>query len=164
MGPGRREEIAPLTGLRAVAAWWVVAFHFARGELRDVPLLGELVTTGHVAVDIFFVLSGFVLAHRYSVDDVSTGAGRRAFWVRRFARVYPLYAISLVIGVVSTSPRSVEELATVGGAVRLAGQALLLNSLWHTWVFRHNWAAWSLSVEAVFYALFPFLLPRVVRL
>jgi peptidoglycan/LPS O-acetylase OafA/YrhL len=159
-----RDEIAPLTGVRGAAAWWVVAFHFARGELRPVPVLGRLVDAGHVAVDLFFVLSGFVLAHRYSVDEVGSRDGRRSFWVRRFARVYPLYAISLAIGLASEWPRSIETLGTPNGAVRLAAQLLLLNSFFHRWMFRHNWAAWSLSVEAVFYALFPFLLPRVLRL
>jgi peptidoglycan/LPS O-acetylase OafA/YrhL len=158
----REREILPLTGLRAVAAWWVVVFHFAKDNVPT-TVLHSIAASGHVAVDLFFVLSGFVLARRYRPADVATATGRRAFWRRRLARVYPLYLASLALGFSAEWPRSLRDLATWGGALRLAGQAALLNAFCHKWMFRLNWAAWSLSVEAFFYLLFPWLIAWVSR-
>jgi peptidoglycan/LPS O-acetylase OafA/YrhL len=156
-------EILPLTGLRAGAAWWVVAFHFARGLVPD-GLLHDALASGHVAVDVFFVLSGYVLARRYEGAALDTGAARRAFWVRRFARVYPMYVVSLALGFAAAWPRSWGELATPEGFARDAAQLLLLNAWSHRAMFANNWAAWSLSVEALFYVVFPFVLVRARRL
>jgi len=162
MTSDRHREILPLTGLRTGAAWWVVAFHFGRDHV-GVPVLHQILAAGHVAVDLFFVLSGFVLAYRYRPEDVATSRGRSAFWLRRFARVYPLYVASLMLGFYSEWPGSLHALASEAGAVRLAAQLALLNAFSHKWMFRLNWAAWSLSVEAFFYVLFPWILPWVIR-
>jgi peptidoglycan/LPS O-acetylase OafA/YrhL len=156
-------EILPLTGLRALAAWWVVAFHFARHLVPEGAAQGVL-ESGHLAVDVFFVLSGYVLARRYEDEPLETPAARRAFWVRRFARLYPLYLVSLALGVAAAWPSAWTDLATARGVARDVVQLLALNAWWHRAMFAHNWAAWSLSVEAFFYALFPFLFVRVRRL
>jgi peptidoglycan/LPS O-acetylase OafA/YrhL len=158
----RRDEILPLTGLRALAAWWVVGFHFVRRAV-DVPALRQLLAGGHVAVDLFFVLSGFVLTARYGATDFADAWNRKVFWRRRFARIYPLYVVSLALGFYAEWPGSARALATASGLTRLAAQLTLLNSFSHLWMFRLNWAAWSLSVEAFFYALFPWLLPWISR-
>ncbi len=159
---GTRHEILALTGLRALAAWWVVAFHFGQAHV-GVPVLREVVASGHVAVDLFFVLSGFVLAHRSSASDLATSEERRAFYRRRFARVYPLYVASLGLGFFAEWPGSGHALTTGVGALRLFGQLALLNAFFHGWMFRLNWAAWSLSVEAFMYLLFPWILAWTAR-
>jgi peptidoglycan/LPS O-acetylase OafA/YrhL len=158
----REREILPLTGLRALAAWAVVAFHFARGIFPEAAVT-RVVATGHVAVDLFFVLSGFVLAHRYLPEEVAP-SGRRAFWVRRFARVYPVYLASLAVGFAAEWPRSIRDLGHTSGLTRLAMQVALLNAWSHRAMFRLNWAAWSLSVEALMYLVFPWVLRGVARL
>jgi peptidoglycan/LPS O-acetylase OafA/YrhL len=158
----RAGEILPLTALRGIAAWTVVAFHFVRDVIAWAPLK-QVVAVGHLAVDVFFVLSGYVLARRYRDAPPDDLAGGRAFYVRRFARVYPLYLMSLVVGIVVGAPRTVTALATGAGVARIAGQLFLLNAWWHRAMFAHNWAAWSLSAEAVFYVLFPIVFRRVRR-
>ena len=159
----RSTEILPLTGLRALAAWWVVLFHFCRGNIH-LPLAREVIAAGHVAVDLFFLLSGFVLARRYHPEDVAAWRGRWGFYVRRLARVYPLYVLSLGLGVYAEMPHSLSALHTGRGLLRLVAQLGLLNAWSHLWMFRHNWAAWSLSVEVFFYLVFPWVLPWVMTL
>ncbi len=152
-----------MTGLRGVLAWWVVLFHFGR-DLVPTALLARIAASGHVAVDVFFVLSGYVLARRYAGVDFRRREARRGFWVRRFARVYPLYLGSLVIGFAASAPRSLAELATLKGLVCATLQLGLLNAWSHRAMFAHNWAAWSLSVEGLFYVIAPWLFTRLTVL
>jgi hypothetical protein len=79
-----RKPIRPLTGLRFFAAPHVVWFHYAPG-LPHWP--GNIVRNGYMAVALFFVLSGFVLAYTYEGRTVEP----RRFWLARFARIYPGY-------------------------------------------------------------------------
>jgi peptidoglycan/LPS O-acetylase OafA/YrhL len=79
-----------LDGLRGVAALAVVIFH------ADVLLHGQYAPSGFLAVDFFFLLSGFVIAHAY--DDRIEGIGLLAFIRRRVIRFYPLYLLGLCLG------------------------------------------------------------------
>jgi peptidoglycan/LPS O-acetylase OafA/YrhL len=99
------------------------------------------------------VLSGFVL-----VWSDSPAAGH--FYRRRFARIYPAYIVAL--GFALLMPIS----ASSTGVLALIPSVLLLQA-WSTQsavAFGGNDVSWSLSCEAFFYALFPFLLPAIVRL
>jgi peptidoglycan/LPS O-acetylase OafA/YrhL len=97
-----RGEIKALTGLRVVAATWVVLFHvqgFTWPYLDQMPLVRPLIAGGWTGVELFFVLSGFVIALSY-VDKV----GRRPtlpvvgqFVLNRFARVWPAWAAVTVL-------------------------------------------------------------------
>jgi peptidoglycan/LPS O-acetylase OafA/YrhL len=157
------DEVRSLTGLRAILAWWVVAFHFARHHVPDEwALLKATVAGGHVAVDVFFVLSGYVLMRRYGEARFTAGATLE-FYSRRFARIYPLYLVSLVIGAAASSRRFFEDCGSSTGLTRLTLEVLLLNAWTHLAMFLYNFAAWSLSVEVFFYLLGPWLLPAVGR-
>jgi peptidoglycan/LPS O-acetylase OafA/YrhL len=156
-------EVRSLTGLRAVLAWWVVAFHFGRRFIPDDwPALRGAISGGHVAVDIFFVLSGFVLMRRYGETNFTRPA-ISAFYRKRFARVYPLYATSLALGALAMWPRFLEDCASAMGWTRFVLEAFLLNAWTHHAMFQYNFAAWSLSVEAFFYLLCPWILPLMAR-
>ncbi|WP_394831638.1 acyltransferase [Pendulispora rubella] len=155
-------ELLSLTGLRAILAWWVVSFHFVRDSLPE-GLGKAIISGGYVAVDVFFVLSGYVLMRRYS-RTVFTGANIGRFYVRRFARIYPLYALSLIVGVAAAWKTAKGDLATSEGQLRILAEVLLLNAWTHIAMFKYNFAAWSLSVEALFYVLCPWLLPALARL
>jgi peptidoglycan/LPS O-acetylase OafA/YrhL len=158
-------EIRSLTGLRALPALLVVFFHFYRGHIPDsLPVIKPLVDGGFVAVGMFFVLSGFILTYVYAGVDRSDPEARRAFFVARFARVYPVYALSLVIGFVAGLPDALTPLATGMGWTRLVLVCTLLNAFSHYGMFYLNWAAWSLSAEAFFYFVFPWIAPRVARM
>lgn len=145
-------QLRSLTGLRFLAALLVVVHHTSR-DLAQIPILTDALTAGTVGVGFFFALSGFILT--WSASPTTT---KGAFYRRRFARVYPLHFATWLI--------SIPVLLWLGqemGTVELVAGLLLLQA----WVpaqqvyFGMNAPSWSLSVEAFFYALFPFLNARV---
>ena len=81
-------DIRPLTSLRFFAAMWVVAFHYWPNLSSVMP---PLVAKGYLGVELFFVLSGFILCHVY-LDSVADGGFRYgSFLWARLARIYPLH-------------------------------------------------------------------------
>ncbi len=92
-------EIRSLTGLRIVAAVWVVAFHFmfTPGDAwaRVWEPLRPVVQTGALGVDLFYVLSGFVITLTYLEKSGRrpTVRGTVAFWWARVCRIWPVYAV-----------------------------------------------------------------------
>ena len=90
---------ASLTSIRGIAAWWV-AFHNMRVYLPLAPdgLLAAVAQRGYLAVDLFFVLSGFVLQINYgrAMRNPSWTA-IRAFAIARAARVYPLHLFMCLV-------------------------------------------------------------------
>ncbi len=155
-------ELRSLTGLRALLAWWVVAFHFTRHLVPDDwVILKNTIGHGYLAVDVFFVLSGYVLMRGYCSSHFA-GCDTARFYRRRWARIYPLYLLSLVVGAFASRQRFVDDLGTGVGRLRIALELLLLNAFCHVGMFLYNYGAWSLSVEAFFYAVSPVLLPWVL--
>lgn len=147
-------KIDNLTGLRAFAALLVVVHHFADNE-GVLPLgIVKLVDNWVWGVDIFFVLSGFILAYTYlPTRDTAFGWGAyRSFIVKRFARVYPLHLVTLLIfvGMWFAAMRSGHEFAhsSVDYSARTAVENLLLVQAWGldkkiSW----NFVSWSISAE-----------------
>ena len=91
-------EITPLTGLRGIAACWVMVAHYL-GTTRGPDWLKSFIDHGYIPVDIFLILSGFVLAFTYQAyfrDAVAIGGVAR-FLAYRLARIYPLYAVTTLI-------------------------------------------------------------------
>ena len=85
----RTDELLPLTALRGIAAWWVVLFHL---RLFLVPYLPAgamaVLARGNLAVDLFFLLSGFVIHLNYAERVTPDAASVGDFLFRRFARIY----------------------------------------------------------------------------
>ncbi len=153
-----------MTGLRAFLAWWIVLFHFTRESIPSSwPISKSIVSNGYLAVDVFFVLSGYVMMRGYGETAFTWPAARR-FYLRRFARIYPLYAASIAAGAFASPRRFLGDFGTEQGRIRLAMEVFLLNAWSHLAMFFYNFGAWSLSVEAFFYLLCPLLLPLVARL
>lgn len=135
----------------------MVIFHFG-GDLgaSSAPWLRNLIGGGYASVGLFYVLSGFILTAVYGGQEV-VGEARRSFWVARFARVYPAY----VLGFLLWAPIAiVHRTHAVHALLTLAGVQAWLPPYATMW----NYPAWSVSVEAFFYAAFPFLLHRVAHL
>lgn len=149
---GRR--LNSLTSLRFFAALFVVVHHSAREFVPWEPVL-RITELGFVGVGFFFMLSGFVLTWSH---QPSTSTGR--FYWNRFARVYPLHALTWLLALlVLVGGGAIGD--TTAGAPD-AGPAVSNLLLLHDWVpspdyyYSVNAPSWTLSCEAFFYALFPF--------
>lgn len=85
-----------LDGLRGVAAVMVVAFHLC--EAHSAGPLFQIINHGYLAVDFFFVLSGFVIGFAY--DDRWNKMSLRSFFKRRLIRLQPMIIMGMIIGAV----------------------------------------------------------------
>lgn len=157
-GPGWRLEA--LTGIRGLAAWYVVFYHIRLSlvGLLPAPLIAAL-AKGYLAVDLFFMLSGFVLwlnyAPRLARPDA---AGLATFWWRRIARIWPLHAVVLAGFVALASAFALTGRDTTGYPPGELPLHLLLIQNWgFTRELAWNHPAWSISTEMAAYLLFPLL-------
>ena len=153
------EKIRALTGLRGVAALWVVWHHLGREPGFAVPFGQALPLRGYLAVDLFFVLSGFVLSLAFTGWFI-TGAswrGAGAFVARRLARIWPMHAAAVLALLAACSVVGVAWPPASSVAANLA-----LAQGWG-WGASINPSSWSLSAEFAAYLLFPILVPVVHR-
>ncbi len=185
-----RDHIQSLTPLRGYAALFVVIHHFITLRFPDLNNListhTSLVDNAYLMVDLFFILSGFVLAHVYT-EHFSSTVNRPSygkFMFSRFARIYPLHLFILfgfiglellhtlswlskhggaslldaigTTGAPFSGSRSLESLA----ANLFLVQSWTLDPRFTSW----NHPSWSLSSEWFAYLLVPFLLIIVAKL
>jgi peptidoglycan/LPS O-acetylase OafA/YrhL len=145
-----------LTGLRFVAAYCVVIHHIINNTGVLPP---SALPLGNGAVSFFFVLSGFILTHVYA-RRLQQWSDVKRFWVTRWARIWPLHLVCLLIAiVVYYSPQVVINRIGEFGPKLLANVALLQS--WvpnYHWGFSFNGVSWSISDEMFFYAVFPLFL------
>ena len=173
--------IDSLTGIRGVAAIWVFLTHFqpvlAR-YLGDASLNDNtFLYNGFRGVDLFFILSGFILMYVHEDDFRTIDREKlKTFYVMRFFRVYPLNTIVLVslIPIVITLPNLVDWFRYDDGVpipyhshdFSVAGlvQSILLAQAWTVMKLGEwNGPAWSLSAEVFGYAFFPILAFVIAR-
>lgn len=158
-----RTRLDSLTSLRWFAAFAVFGHHFLNFATVPQPLSG-LMGFGHLGVPFFFVLSGFVLtwSWRASVDT-------RTFYWRRFARIWPLHMVTLLIAIPVfyrvVAPPDAPWIKPLDVGILLLSVVLLQGwSRDPVILFSGNPAAWTLTVEAFFYALHPFITMPLRRL
>ena len=172
-----RGEIKALTGLRIVAALWVVLFHF-RPMLGDVSpdfrdALAPVLNCGAQGVDLFFILSGFVLTWNY-LDRMgrswSTRATLHFLWLR-LARVWPVYLVTLhlaALWVIFTLHVGHVPSPDAGQLTAISYvRQILLVQLWFVPFFDDSsWdgPAWSISAEWLAYLLFGLLVLVILRM
>jgi peptidoglycan/LPS O-acetylase OafA/YrhL len=164
----KRPALPALTGLRFFAALWVVLYHIEvfwcpafipdQGIWQPVALL---VRHGSLGVNVFFVLSGFILTYNYAAPDGSVRGGIGAYCLARIARIYPLY-LTVLLFALGPFTWGEGSLAPTGPTVF---STLTLTDTWCNPPLT-AWAGpgWSLSCEALFYALLPLLLVSLARL
>lgn len=163
-----------LDGIRGLAILWVFAFH-ANALLAGVPPAGahgwgqSLAEKGMLGVQIFFVLSGFLLALPWMQAAAVAGPRPRLgrFFARRARRILPAYWLHLTLLVAVVLPilhGGDQILETDVGRLNLWLHVSLLHFL-HPGSASSlgiNMALWSLSIEAQFYLLLPLLAPLFV--
>lgn len=153
-------EIVPLTSLRGVAAMAVVLQHFsATAQQHAAVTIPSLVPHGYVAVDLFFVLSGFIMSYTYLQEFRSRGAAAfPGFFGRRVARILPLHTVALLL-----------ILAAAAASTVLLGRNIIVTSdnwlldiglnlfMLQGFVVGHNLngPSWTISSEFLAYVLFP---------
>jgi len=173
----RSGEIKALTGLRIVAAVWVVLFHF-RPLLHDaapgfLDALTPVLNCGAQGVDLFFILSGFVLTWNY-LDRMggswSTRATLHFLWLR-LARVWPVYLVTLhlaalwVIFTMHVGHVPSQEIYRFT-AISYVRQVLLVQLWFQPFFDNSSWdgPAWSISAEWLAYILFGLLVLVIFRI
>lgn len=149
-------DLRPITALRFGAAIWVAIYTFWE-NLAGAGRSG-LVDKGYLGVELFFVLSGFILSHVYLQAAGEKQFSYRGFLWARIARVYPLHLATL-IGVGLLAAVALAAGMSVDGNV-LSWPALPANLLMlHAWglapVAGWNHPSWSISAEWFAYLCFP---------
>lgn len=149
------QKLLALTGLRFFACAMILGHH-ARGSFGLPIFHGWLLEQG---VSLFFVLSGFVLL--YSYPELPTWHSKRAFLIKRFARLWPAYIVSIaVVAIVSPQSFLIDNVAW-----HAVTNALMVQS----WPFvpslmrSFNGPSWSISTEFGFYILFLWLMLNFER-
>jgi peptidoglycan/LPS O-acetylase OafA/YrhL len=153
-------ELLRLTSIRGLAAWWVVLFHLRFLLAPWLPVAAiEALARGNLAVDLFFVLSGFVIYLNYGERIALGRASIGDFLFRRFARVYPLHLLVLLGFLLYAAAAVAFGSATV--ETQDPGYFAASLFLIQNWGFhdatRWNVPAWSISAEFFAYLLFPLL-------
>ncbi len=148
------EQLVALTGVRGLAALWVVAMHFSRETALLLPAsagAGWFVGQGADAVLLFFILSGFILLHTYRAHfEIFSWREYFHFLWLRLARIYPAYlaTLGLMVGLVLASVLTgVSYSKTAYPLSRLPWEALMLHRWWWADFFGWNYPDWSISAE-----------------
>lgn len=134
--PRDRLGLEYVQALRAIAALLVVYYHWEGG--------GPFLQYGYLGVDLFFVISGFIMAASTEKSDGSFRYASR-FFVRRFTRVWPTYAVlSLIVFAFNIIPAP-------GDALTRLTKSLLFFPMWTEQATLPQ--GWSLNFEVAFYSM-----------
>lgn len=162
---GERQILPGLDGLRGVAILLVMVFHLAQMKpvSRIDPIFYKFTSYGWSGVDLFFVLSGFLITG-ILIDSKGSEHYFRNFYARRALRILPLY-YGFFAALLFLVP-------LVGGPDAAKDARVLYENQWWVWTHAVNWLTaltgdfhtatplsvggwWSLSIEEQFYLLFP---------
>ena len=148
------QELPSLTSLRIFAASIVVLYHFQTNVALPAELIGPL-EFGQTGVDLFFMLSGFILAYVYRSQFDARKFDHKRFLQKRLARIYPVHIVTMAIVAVWF----LWEQAAFGGAGPKLFDVLANILLVHAWGavdgLALNYPSWSISAEWFAYLAFP---------
>jgi len=141
-----------LTGYRAIAAWMIFVFHFMPFRNPSYPDFAKrAVSTFHIGVEMFFVLSGFLITYRYFNERP---INFKKFMVNRVARIYPMYflltALFFVIYYFQSNIWNTEK--TIEAILSFT----MTKALFSKYYFAGIAQGWTLTLEEMFYITAPF--------
>jgi peptidoglycan/LPS O-acetylase OafA/YrhL len=150
--------------LRGCSALLVVFYHVL--SMRpwpnfDTTGIGKLPTLGWVGVDLFFVISGFVIGKTAMDGHLSGQPWRQRYFSRRLARIVPLYLATLAVWVILVNP----TLLTYRSAsvYHIATHLGFIHNLWHETHGSINPPSWSVGLEMQFYILIALCAPWLAK-
>jgi peptidoglycan/LPS O-acetylase OafA/YrhL len=158
-----KQRLELLDLFRGIAASAVLIYHCADW------LGNQWLPNAYLAVDLFFMLSGFVIAHNYDAK-ITMGMSLKEFMLHRGTRLFPCYWLALAIGLVPATAHMIRDAGYLDGVGLLAAAASnlfmlpALVPLYHaTNMFPFNGASWTLAYELLanlaYWLIFPFLGP-----
>lgn len=188
--PGKAADLPALTGLRGLLALWVVTYHATIGmEMRGISLPAQaplgivnFLTAGSLAVEMFFVLSGFLMVHVHARDfappkrSTQWLAAAARFWGLRVIRLWPVHALVIAIygtinlwgfdWPVQTCGNPFNRLSPCDrfATADLPSQLLLVAAWGDALLYRWNFVSWSISAEWLAYLAFPVLVLATSRI
>jgi peptidoglycan/LPS O-acetylase OafA/YrhL len=150
-------DLPPLTGLRFFAAFFIFVGHATPMMLKLTPNPQLVINVTNcfleVGMELFFVLSGFVIHYNYAdVGRLPHSRNLAKFYIARFARIYPLYVLFLTL-----------QLVLDGTDLRALPFFLGMTQSWVYVIIRgvplighlNSAITWSISTEWFFYCLYP---------
>jgi peptidoglycan/LPS O-acetylase OafA/YrhL len=169
-----KRQLPSLTSLRGLAALWVVLYHYEVIYFSQLNPSNytHLLEKGYLAVDLFFMLSGFVLTHVYRrAFTVNVAKHYRDFLLSRVARLYPLHILVLLLFLTTALTSQLIQYIATGifqdiplegprSLAALAANLFMLQGL-GAGQLSWNYPAWSISIEFIAYLFFPFILPPI---
>ena len=173
-------SIPALDGVRGIAVLWVIAFHYTAvapaadpwvHALSQVPWLDAMARNGYLGVDLFFLLSGFLLVMPWLARAArgEPAPTAREFYRRRVLRIVPAYYAHLVLLFGCFLPLLQGWMYWRPDAYVVAWNAIAHGTFLHltspltSGSLGVNGALWTLAIEAQFYLLLPLLAPLFVR-
>lgn len=168
-------KLEGLTGIRGIAALWVVLLHGSMLHAMA-PAVGKgqgplwtFASKGWLGVDMFFVLSGFIISYVYQAKMTRpTWPQLKQFWLARIARIYPLHLVTmLAIGsaaLIATQFANYQLQHPSLFSLDKAVASLFLVQSWAPGLRGYNYVSWSVSAEWFAYMLFPLFTVAIFRI
>lgn len=155
-GVSRLPNLKALTSIRFFAALHVAFYHLL--DPASLPgVLRPIVGVGYVGVSFFFLLSGYILTYSHALEYERGKGVPTKFWLARFARIYPLYLVSMILAAYVNSGQFHQKIHILAFIADL----FVVQSWSIRMVNFFNVPAWSVANEAFFYFVFPFVLMRL---
>ena len=172
-GAGAR-TIPTLDGMRGIAVLLVLMFHFAwtfpgedpttaQGVVEKIAVrMHAFMWSGWTGVDLFFVLSGYLITRGLVTPSQKPLGGRmRSFWMRRVLRIFPLYYAVLIVGTIITVALGSRWVPGIAYWLYMQNYALAFDA--PDAVLRWTAHFWSLAIEEQFYFVWPIVALTVSR-
>lgn len=140
-----------LTGYRAIAAWMVFVYHFFPFKNPLIPdFIKKIIGEFHMGVDMFFVLSGFLITYRYYDENP---INFKKYMINRFARIYPMYLLLTIL--VFVNFYLVEQYWNIEKTKEFLLSITMTKALFEDYFLAGIPQGWTLTLEELFYITAP---------